>query len=218
MKLTKYSHACFTVEKDGQSLVVDPGNWSMDLVIPHNVVGIIVTHEHADHMDKIQLKKIVDANPEAIIYAHGDVTAQLQDFAVKAVTVDEVVEAGNFSLEFIGGTHATIHSSIPGIANLGVIIDGLLYFPGDSFDLPHKPIETLALPAAAPWMRMSEAMDFLAHVKPKRAFPAHDAILSDGGKALSDKLLGSVAETIGTSYARLQAGEVLEIEPSPVSV
>ena len=25
MKLTKYEHACFTVEKDGKLLVVDPG-------------------------------------------------------------------------------------------------------------------------------------------------------------------------------------------------
>lgn len=190
----------------------------MDLVIPQNVVGVVITHEHADHMDIDQLKKIIGTNPEAVIYAHADVTAQLTDLPTESVTINEIVHVGDFALEFIGGKHAIIHSSIPGIANLGVIIDSSLYFPGDSFDLPHKDIDTLALPAAAPWMRMSEAMDFLASVKPKRAFPAHDAILSDGGKALSDRLLGSVAKSIGTSYSRLKTSETLEIEPTAAEV
>ena len=50
MKITKYEHACFVVEEDGESLIVDPGGWTTDLVIPDTVVGVIITHEHQDHI------------------------------------------------------------------------------------------------------------------------------------------------------------------------
>ena len=51
MKLTKYEHACFTLEKDGKMLVVDPGTFTTKLDPPENVVGIVITHEHSDHFD-----------------------------------------------------------------------------------------------------------------------------------------------------------------------
>ena len=52
MKLTKYEHACFTVEDtSGNVLVVDPGSFSKNFVVPNNVVGIVITHEHADHFN-----------------------------------------------------------------------------------------------------------------------------------------------------------------------
>jgi L-ascorbate metabolism protein UlaG (beta-lactamase superfamily) len=55
MKLTKYEHACFTVEKDDQVLVVDPGSFSSDFIAPAGVVAIVVTHEHGDNFDPEQI-------------------------------------------------------------------------------------------------------------------------------------------------------------------
>ena len=51
MKLTKYEHACFTIEAEGKLVVVDPGAFTTDLGTPENVVAIVVTHEHPDHFD-----------------------------------------------------------------------------------------------------------------------------------------------------------------------
>ncbi len=112
---------------------------------------------------------------------------------------------GPFNLEFFGGQHALIHKSIPRAANLGVMINDLLYFPGDSFTNPEKPVDTLAIPVSAPWMKMSEAMDYLTEIKPRFAFPTHDAILSDVGKSLSDRLLGNIAAGNNIEYKRLEA-------------
>ena len=203
MKLTKYDHACFTVEKDHQMLVVDPGNFSTDYLPSNNVVGIVITHEHPDHYDPEQIAAIIDKNPEAIIIGHEDVISQVEVFKTQAVDASDKLKIGLFELEFFGGTHAVIHRTMPVVANLGVMINDLLYYPGDSLTLPGRAIDTLAIPAGAPWLRVGDAMDFLELVKPRFAFPTHDAVLSDIGKGLADRLLNSVAEREGIEYKRL---------------
>ena len=209
MKITKYEHACLVIEQDGKSLVVDPGGYTTDLVIPQNVVAVIITHEHQDHLGYDHLHAIVDNNPAAIIVAHQDVTSQLGDFKTKTAVANEGIKLGDFALEFFGGQHAVIIKDWPVVANLGVMINGRLYYPGDSFTVPDQPVEILALPVAAPWLKFSEVVDFLTAVKPKFAFPTHDAILSEAGKGLVDNILPSVAEKVGAKYQRLH--EPLEI-------
>jgi L-ascorbate metabolism protein UlaG (beta-lactamase superfamily) len=206
MLLTKYEHACFVVEKDGKLLVVDPGAFTTDLPALESVVGVVVTHEHADHFDSTALGAIIAHNPDAAIYAHQDITRQLGDtLPHQAVKAGETVAAGPFKLEFFGGEHAVIHPDIPVVANLGVMINDQLYYPGDSFTLPDRPVDTLALPTAAPWMKMSEAFDFLMAVKPRLAFPTHDAVASDAGKSLADRMTPMFAEKVGATYQRIES-------------
>lgn len=205
MKLTKYDHACFTVQKDHQMLVVDPGNFSTDYLPSNNVVGIVITHEHPDHYDPEQIAAIVDKNPEAVIIGHESVVSQVEAFKTQTVDVGDKLTIGFFDLEFFGGTHAVIHRNIPVIPNLGVMINDLLYYPGDSFTLPGRAIDTLAIPAGAPWLKIGDAIDFLELVKPRLAFPTHDAVLSDVGKGLADRLLSAAAERSGTEYKRLDS-------------
>lgn len=205
MKVTKYEHACFTAEKDGQVLVIDPGAFTTDFIPPENVVGVVITHEHQDHFDHEQLEAIIDKNPEAVIIGHSSITSKIEVFETREVNAGDKITVGPFSLEFFGGEHALIHESKPIVANLGVMINELLYFPGDSFTQPKKPVDTLAIPASAPWMKMSEAMDFLVALNPRLAFPTHDAILSNSGKELSDAWLGGIAATNDIEYKRLES-------------
>jgi len=210
MILTKYGHACFTIEKVGRLLVVDPGAYTEDIGAPENVVGIIVTHEHADHFDVNALGALIGHNPDALIFAPESVTTQLGDtLPNKTVAPDDEVSVGPFSLTFYGGEHAEIHASLPPITNIGVMIDEKVYYPGDSFVLPHKPVDVLALPVAAPWLKLSDTIDFLAEIKPRLIFPTHDAVLSDIGKSLPDKMLPAIAEKNGATYQRLH--EPIEI-------
>jgi L-ascorbate metabolism protein UlaG (beta-lactamase superfamily) len=211
MKITKYEHACFTAIQDGQVLVVDPGVWTTDFDVPGSVAGIVITHEHLDHNDESKLAAITEKNPDAIIISHQEVIDKLGNFKTNIVAPGETFEVGPFSLEFFGGQHATIHSSYPTIANIGVMINGLLYYPGDSFSEPGKPVDVLALPASAPWLKISEVMDFLMSIKPRLAFPTHDAILSQTGQELVDKMLGGTAQTIGTTYQRIDKDQGLEL-------
>ena len=210
MKLTKYQHACFTVEKDGKLLVVDPGIFTHDLGAPENVVAIIITHEHPDHFDPDALGALVAHNPEAHVYAHESITRQLGDaLPSKAITAQDELSIGPFELKFVGGEHAQITSDMPPLANLGVLVDGTLYYPGDSSFLPEDQFETLALPAAAPWCKISEVMEFAARAKARTVFPTHDAILSEEGKELIDRMLPTIIEQAGGKYLRVT--EPLEI-------
>lgn len=211
MLLTKYEHACFTVEKDGKLLVVDPGAYTTDLPALESVVAIVITHEHPDHFDVTALGALIARNPEAVIYAHADITRQLGDsLPNQSVEAGQTMSAGPFTLEFLGGEHAIIHPDMPGVANLGVMINDSLYYPGDSFTLPQKPVTALALPVAAPWLKMSEAFDFLLAVKPTFVFPTHDAISSDAGKGLADTMTPTFAQKVGAEYKRLN--EPIEID------
>ncbi|HEX6416059.1 MAG TPA: MBL fold metallo-hydrolase [Candidatus Saccharimonadales bacterium] len=209
MKLTKYQHACFTVEVEEQILVVDPGVFSTDFIAPSNVAAVIITHEHPDHFDHDFIAQIMDKNPEAVIVAHPSVTSQIEVFNVKPALPGETLAVGPFNMEFFGGSHAVIHPEIPVIANLAVMVNDLLYYPGDSFVLPEKSVDTLALPASAPWMKVSEAADFMVAVGPRLAFPTHDAILSDAGKSINDALLQTFASQNDILYERLT--DTLEI-------
>lgn len=204
MKLTKYEHACLVVEQDGKSLVIDPGEFTTDFVVPENVVAIVITHEHQDHLSKAHVDTIVSQNPNVVIIGHADVTEKLSDYKTQSVVANEGIKVEPFELEFFGGTHATIHQDIPLIANLGVMVNGKLYYPGDSYTLPNQAVEVLALPVAAPWMKLSEAVDFVRDVKPKFAFPTHDAVLSDVGKGLPDRLIPLLTDGLDVHYERLK--------------
>jgi L-ascorbate metabolism protein UlaG (beta-lactamase superfamily) len=211
MNITKYQHACLVVEKGGQRLIVDPGVWSADFVVPENVVAIVITHEHPDHLDPEKLKAIAETSPEAVVYAHETVLAKVDGLHTQAVSAGETVQAGEFPLRFTGGEHAVIYPSYPTFANLGVIIDDALYYPGDSYTLPGVAVHSLALPVSAPWMKISEAMDFLSEVKPMRVFPTHDAILSATGHELVDRMLSGTAESVNAKYERLPFGKEIEL-------
>lgn len=204
MNITKYQHACLVVEESGKLLVIDPGNISHDLVPPvSDVAGVVITHIHPDHCDPVSISSILKNNPEAEIIAHQSVIAELGIQKSRAAEAGASLNIGPFNLEFYGGIHATIHPDMPPLANLGVLVNDQLYYPGDSFTKPGKQIDTLALPVAAPWMKISEAIEFFREVKPRQAFPTHDGILSEDGKMIVDNILRQVASQEDLSYARI---------------
>ncbi len=179
--------------------MIDPGEWSTDFVAPENVVGVVITHEHGDHFSPAKLREILVKNPHAKIYAHADVAAKAPELKIVAVAANETKQIGNFSLAFTGGDHARVFPDRPVCANLGVIVDGgELYYPGDSLVMPGIPVKTLALPVVAPWLKLSEALDFLVAVKPEAVIPTHDALLSDEGHATIGGWVARTAASIGT--------------------
>ncbi|MFD9034808.1 MBL fold metallo-hydrolase, partial [Streptomyces sp. NPDC059567] len=78
MKLTKKSHACVRLEKDGRTLVIDPGGFSeQDAALGADV--LLVTHEHADHFDEDRLRAGLESNPAAEIWTRRSVAAKRAD-------------------------------------------------------------------------------------------------------------------------------------------
>lgn len=211
MKLTKYEHACFTVEKDGQIVIVDPGVFSSTLPELHNVAGIVITHQHEDHFDPDVLAAIYNNNPDSVLVSLQSIIEKMPDHPSRAVSAGDTIKIGPFLLSFFGEKHAEIHSSIPLVDNVGVLIDDTLYYPGDSFTRPQIPVTILALPASGPWFKTSDAIDFLLDVKPARAFATHNIHNSEPGQTLFNRIIGGFTDRAGTEYAALDIGQSIEI-------
>ena len=215
MKLTKWEHACMILEIAGERLVIDPGSLTSPVEGVSAVHAIVITHEHADHWTPQQLTRIIDRNPQVRILGTEATAAAV--LAAGIATPVEVVHAGDelvigpFGLRFVGGAHAIIHSSIPQIHNVGVLVNDQFYYPGDSFALPGVPVQVLAAPARAPWMKMSETMDFILAVRPQLVIQAHEMVNSQYGNDLMTARMQWCAEQVGGSHQWLQPGDSIDI-------
>ena len=212
MRLTKFEHAALLLEQSGKKLFVDPGSVTTPITDAANTVAVVYTHEHPDHWTPEQLRRILDASPDATVYGPEGVVRAASDFAVTRVDPGDSVEVAPFSLRFFGGRHAVIHSSIPVIDNVGVLVNDTLYYPGDSWAVPEGvEVDTLAVPAGAPWMKIAEAMDYVLEVKPKRAFGTHEMVLSVAGKSMAADRLGWATAQGGGEFFNLQPGDSLDL-------
>lgn len=210
MRLTKKTHACIRLEKDGQTLVIDPGGFSeQDAALGADV--ILVTHEHPDHFDENRLRAALEANPAAEIWTLRSVADQLSAaFPGRVHTVGhgDTFSAAGFDVQVHGELHAVIHPDIPRITNVGYLVNGSLFHPGDALTVPGQPVETLMLPVMAPWNKISEVIDYVREVKPQRAFDIHDALLTDLARPIYDRQIGSLG---GAEHARLTPGEATDV-------
>lgn len=211
MNVTKFEHACLVLEHENQRLVIDPGGFTPLLPPFENVTAVVITHAHPDHWTGEQLAHIREHNPEVPIFGPAGVAAAASDWNVATVVDHGSETVGAWELEFFGGQHAVIHESIPVIDNLGVLVNGSFWYGGDSFTVPPKPVASAAIPAGAPWLKISEVMDYVAELAPKNAFPAHDAVLSDKGLALSVARIADVMAGYGGELTVLQPGESLAL-------
>ena len=212
MRITKLEHATLVVEEGGHRLVIDPGGLTNPILGLEGVQVIVITHEHADHWTADQLRRILEINRNVVVFGPEGVAKAVEGVDVVAVHAGETHDYGDFVLKFFGGRHAVIHPSIPVVDNVGVLVNNRLYYPGDSFTIPEDVVvETLAAPAGAPWMKISEAMDYVTAVAPKRAFPTHDGVLSAAGKALANDRLRAVTEAAGGQYYPLQSGDWIDV-------
>jgi len=212
MRLTKLEHACLVLEEAGKTLIVDPGSFTTPLLGMNDVVAIVITHEHADHWTDDQLKRILERNPDARLFGPAGVASAASDFDITTVGNGDQVEVAPFTLRFFGGKHAVIHSSIPVVDNVGVLVNDALYYAGDSFTIPEGvTVDTLAVPASAPWLKISEVMDYVMAVKPRKSFPTHEMLLSVAGKSMSNTRIQSATENGGGEFFPLEPNDTLDI-------
>ncbi|MGN8050851.1 MBL fold metallo-hydrolase [Curtobacterium sp. 22159] len=209
MEVTKLEHACQIVTEGTARLVIDPGDFTRPVDVD-GVVAVIVTHEHPDHVTPEQIDRILGRNPDAVVIGPAGVARALTGTTVDVVTAGDHREVGPFELDFHGTRHNLIHSSVPVVDNTGVLVNGRLFHPGDSYTVPDVPVEVLAAPIGAPWLKVAEMMDYVLAVAPRRAYPVHEATLSDIGYGMHTGRLREAVEPSG-SLVVLAPGESLTI-------
>lgn len=213
MKITKYEHSGLALEKDGQILLCDPVEFTEKLPDFTNVVAIILTHNHSDHLQPAILERILSTNPGVIIFTTSDTATRLADLnaKVQVVTAGEKLTARNFSLEFFGQNHASIIEGKIPCENIGVMIDDKIVNPGDSFDLPanHSDIKVLFAPIVAPWCKLSESLNYIKTSHSEIVIPVHDGLLSDFGHNVFNNWGKATCNDLGITY--LETAQDLEI-------
>ncbi|MFI0165328.1 MBL fold metallo-hydrolase [Streptomyces sp. NPDC017095] len=211
MKLTKKSHACVRLDKEGRTLVIDPGGFSEeDAALGADAV--LVTHEHPDHFDESRLRAALEDNPAAEIWTLKSVAERIAAaFPGRVHTVGhgDTFTAAGFDVQVHGELHAVIHPDLPRVTNVGYLIDdGKVFHPGDALTVPGRPVETLMVPVMAPWNKIAEVIDYVREVGPRRAYDVHDALLTDLARPIYDGHLGRLG---GTDHRRLAPGASAEV-------
>jgi L-ascorbate metabolism protein UlaG (beta-lactamase superfamily) len=198
VQITHLGHSCILVESDGTRLLVDPGNFTPGWEEVRELDAVLVTHEHADHVDRDRLPALLAANPGARLVTEPGLAGQLSGTVEREV---EPLQPGtsttirSVSVTATGGRHAVIHVDIPRVGNVGYVVSGdgaVLYHPGDMLEAMPDGVDVLAVPLSAPWQAAKETVQFVRAVHAPIAFPIHDAILSPVGRGLYQRVLGSL--------------------------
>lgn len=184
------------MEVADRTILIDPGSWSSDFEDLSGLDAIVVTHQHADHLDRGRFAGLVRSNPDATIVTDPQSAALLADDGLTVTSWDDgVIQVGDVSLSAHGNEHAFNHSRVPQVANVGVKVSAagepVLFHPGDAYDAAPGMIDILAVPINAPWTAVRDSIDFVRRIAPRSIVPIHDGLLSPAGRGLYLQHIGT---------------------------
>jgi len=206
------------VGNDGlmKRIMTDPGGWTTGQVEERNIDIILITHEHGDHLHTESLKQVLENNPYVVIGCNESVGKILEKECIAFQNISNIGDGVNLhnicglEIETHEGKHGEIYKEIGQVQNTGFFLEKRLFYPGDSFINPGKPVEILAAPVYGPWVTIRNCVDYIKNVKPKNCFNVHDAMIipSRGGRIYS--LAPEVLKEDGISFVYLKDGDSVE--------
>ncbi len=212
MKIKKIGHCCLVIEIKGVRILTDPGAYTTEQNEEKNIDIVAITHEHGDHFHIESLKIIIANNPGVKVVTNTAVGKLLavEGIAFELLEDGDAITLNDIVFEGHGEHHATIYKEMGQVQNTGFMIDDTLFYPGDAFTLPGKPVSILALPVAAPWLKLSEVLEYAFAVKPTTAFPVHDIILSH--PQMMQPMFIPLLEQEGIKFVPLNPGDTYDFE------
>ena len=211
MRITKFGHACVRIEHEGTTVVLDPGGWSQAEALD-GADAVLITHEHLDHYLPGHLRRT-----DAAVFTIEAVAAKIREDAPDVAERLTVVKPGEtfdvgLPVRAVGEQHAIIHPEFPRVANSGYVVTAgvaKVYHPGDALTGPGEAVDVLLVPASAPWLKASEAVDFARAVQAPRNLAIHDRIYTDAAHAILVQHMNAFLPAAGLEYLRRADGQDL---------
>lgn len=209
MRVTKFGHACVRVEHEGRTVVLDPGMFT-EVSAVDGAGAVLITHEHPDHYAVDRL-----AATDAPIYTIEAVAARIREDApevaerVTVVAPGQSFEAAGLPVRTVGELHAVIHPEFPRFHNSGYVVglgDAAVYHPGDALSPPGEAVDVLLAPVSAPWLKVSEALDFVREVGAPRSLGIHDRVYSEVALGMVDGHMARILDGTGLEFTRRPDG------------
>jgi L-ascorbate metabolism protein UlaG (beta-lactamase superfamily) len=212
--VTKLVHSCLLVEKDGQTILMDPGNYSyaaefFDTNNLEKLDAIVITHEHDDHAHIPFIQEILQTFPNTPIISNTSVKNLL---GKENIEVFDTVPEG-VPVEMFNVPHEALTPLGETPPNTGMHIFGSLTHPGDSHQFTESK-DVLALPITAPWGALTKAVETALRAKPRFIIPIHDWHYNDTAREQTYSQLESFFKNHDITFVPLQDGNPLDIDAS----
>jgi L-ascorbate metabolism protein UlaG (beta-lactamase superfamily) len=174
MKIIKYAQSCVLVEVDGKKILIDPGNYGLDLENLKDVDIILITHKHEDHCSIEAIKTIVKSS-KPIIITNKEVNELLRENGIESSILDvgKSKQINEVYIKAIRGKHGLPPNKIIP-EDTGFLINEKIYHPGDTVNFEGKPYADMVLvPIAGPELSIDTAIQFVNEIKCKIVIPIH---------------------------------------------